>query len=553
MGDGPRVAGACGAVVLLMLALSSHAASAQPPAPPSDRWLLVPFELAEPTARTYWLGEGVVVLIGDELERAGVGVLPRRARVAALDALRLPTSVALTRATYIRVGQVLEAPVAVFGRVESDERSLRISARRLDLASGQLAPEIVEEGSLHELFAICRRVAGRLRAGEDPGAPAAAATPLPAGPPLDGFEAYSKALLTERPEVRIRLLDTALEKAPDYDPIRLALWEAHADEGDHARALAVIAAVPDASPVARSARFRAALSLMELRRYEEAFATLRALNDARASAAVLNNLGVIQIRRGHTPQTGRATYFFNKAVELEPDDPDLSFNLGYAYWDDGDAAGAIYWLREALRRNPADADAHFVLAAALDVAGSDMDGSRERALARQLSARYARSRDGDATVPRGLERLRESVSRWYPARLAAPGEVAERDREGLVPFHLERARRFVDQGRDGDAEPELRRVLFHSPYHAEAHLMAGRLYLRSGRAADAIAAFRIAIWSDESPAAHVALGEALVDVRDLEGARAAAQRALALDPEHPAARALIAHLEALPDPASPPR
>ena len=34
---------------------------------------------------------------------------------------------------------------------------------------------------------------------------------------------------------------------------------------------------------------------------------------------------------------------------------------------------AIYWLREAVRRDPADADAHYVLAAALQAAGSTVE------------------------------------------------------------------------------------------------------------------------------------------------------------------------------------
>ena len=50
--------------------------------------------------------------------------------------------------------------------------------------------------------------------------------------------------------------------------------------------------------------------------------------------------------------------------------------------------------------------------------------------------------------------------------------------------------------------------MYLSPYHAEAHLLLGRAYLRSGRVADAVDAFKIAVWSEDSPAARAALAEA---------------------------------------------
>jgi tetratricopeptide (TPR) repeat protein len=360
-------------------------------------------------------------------------------------------------------------------------------------------------------------------------------------------------LVADRPEAREKLLDAALSKAPAYDPVRLALWSARTDLANHAGALAAVQPVQDTSPVFRVARFHVSLSLIELARYEEAFNTLKALAES-PNAPVLNNLGVVQLRRETTPQTGRATYYFSKAAEHAPDDPDILFNLGYAYWEERDGAAAVYWLREALRRNPADADAHFVLAAALDAAGAGVEADRERGLARQLSDRYAEGgkesgkegvRRGAAAVPRRLERIQESLDPFHSMRFdAALTTAVQRNQLDLVEFHLARGRRLYEQHRDGDAEPEFRRVLFLSPYHADAHLLVGRLYLRTGRVREAIASFRISAWSDETPEAHVALGQALLDLRDLEGARAAAERALLLDPESGDARALLAQLEA---------
>ena len=63
-------------------------------------------------------------------------------------------------------------------------------------------------------------------------------------------------------------------------------------------------------------------------------------------------IGVVQLRRGSTAQTGTAAYYFSQASQTDPADADYFFNLGYAHWLDKDPPAAVYWLREAVRRDP---------------------------------------------------------------------------------------------------------------------------------------------------------------------------------------------------------
>ena len=119
----------------------------------------------------------------------------------------------------------------------------------------------------------------------------------------------------------------------------------------------------------------------------------------------------------------------------------------------------------------------------------------------------------------------------------------QRNQEELATFHLDRGRRLYQQENDRDAVVELNRALYSSPYLAEAHLLLGRIHLRSGRVSDAIDALKIAVWSAESAEAHAVLGEAYRRAKDLAAARAEAERALALDPASAEAKQLIARLE----------
>src|SRR5438105_8571461 len=112
-------------------------------------------------------------------------------------------------------------------------------------------------------------------------------------------------------------------------------------------------------------------------------------------------------------------------------------------------------------------------------------------------------------VPRGLERVKPDVelprARRIDTRLAAS---EQRDQEEVARFHLDRGRRLFQQENDRAAIDELDRALYLSPYLAEAHLLLGRIHLRSGRLTEAINSLKISLWSAETVDVHVALGEA---------------------------------------------
>jgi len=115
----------------------------------------------------------------------------------------------------------------------------------------------------------------------------------------------------------------------------------------------------------------------------------------------------------------------------------------------------------------------------------------------------------------------------------------QRDQQELARFYLDRGRRLFEKENDRDALVELNRALYLSPYQPDAHLLVGRIHLRSGRVHEAIAAFKISLWSTETAAAHIWLGEAYLQARDPAAARAEAERALTLAPDSADARALL--------------
>ncbi|MCC6990924.1 MAG: hypothetical protein IT181_18095 [Acidobacteria bacterium] len=511
------------AIAWLLAALAVVPAAAQP-----GTVLVVPFELERFDPRVGWLAEGVAVGVTRALDIRGVSVVSRDERLAALERLQLPPAAALTRATLIKVAELVGAGHVVLGTVREAEGAVTIVARRLDVEAARLTELPVVSSPAPRLFDAFSRLADHLEAP----APAAASPVAVIAPSVPAFELYVRGLVATVPEQQERSLAQALTLAPDYDDARAALWAAQTTRGAHEQALATAGGVSGTRAAeSPSWRLRAASSLVQLRRYDDAFAQLTTLAAVSREPAVSSLLGVVQLRRGSTPQTGRATYYFNQAVEREATSADACFNLGYAYWLDKDALAAAYWLREAVRRDPTDGDAHFVLAAALAASGAGTESERERELARRLSERWEQAGAGDV-VPRGLERLPDGsrpASRGLESTLNAG---VQRDQRALAAFHLDTAKRAFDAGRDQETIRETQRALYLTPYDVEGLRLLGRAQARSGLLQDAIGALKIAIWSQESAAAQVELGELLLRARDGAGALKAAERALVLEPGH---------------------
>ena len=538
------------AVAIIVAVLGTPRVTAAQPVV-GDRVLVVPFENARHEPRVQWLGEASAVLLEDQLRARRVAAISRDERVRAFDELHLPLTASLSHATVIKVGHLVGASEVIVGQFSLDGTTLRVDAHSIHIDVGRLEPDVFDQAPVTDLFASFARLAARLA--PDSVAPAAPAHPVP---PLPAFESYVKGLIAESPSAQASFLEAAIKAFPGYDRAELALWTVRSGVADHVSALAAARAVSPSSPLSLRAKFLAGVSLVALKRFDEAFAAFKGwIDDAPAGpekaaglGAALNNLGVIQMRRGSTPESGLPVFYLTKAADADPADSDFLFNLGYAYMLDRNNQAATYWLREAVRRDPGDPDAHFVLAAALQGSGSSVEAEREKELARRLSSRYGelerRAASDRLPVPKGLERLREEPE--TPAGFRADPAVVnstQRDQRELVTFHLDRGRRLYEREADGEAMAELRRAIYLSPYEAQAHLLVGRIHLRGGRPQEAVNALKISIWSEDTAPAHVALAEAYLKLQNSPAARTELERALVLDPNSADAKRMLGEMK----------
>jgi len=215
----------------------------------------------------------------------------------------------------------------VFGDVRLTDK-LSVHVRMIRLDEGRQLPDVVDEAPLADIFPLFERLATAL--GRLTGRPLSPLRHAQEHPPLEAFENYVKGLIAVTPRAQQRFLELAFQQAPRNPSVLLAMWSVYSDEGMHDKALAAARNVPTASAASRQARFSASLSLIALNRLEEGFKELTALMTERASPAVANALGVVQLRRGGTSIVA-APALFQRAVETAPGNTDFLFNLGYAF------------------------------------------------------------------------------------------------------------------------------------------------------------------------------------------------------------------------------
>lgn len=516
-------------------------AGAQSPGEINGPVLVIPFESMTGPGRYYWLREGAAVLLTAGLESRGAGIITRAERLEAFERLQVPPIATLSHATVIRVGQLLGAGSIVYGSLAVEGEMLEVRSRSIRLDTGKIDGESRDRAPLAELFDLFDQVAGHLPVGRG-----MMRAMSPERPPLAAFENHVKGLLAETPATQVAFLEAALKLAPEYDEPRLALWEVQTEQGEHDRALAAVSTIAPHSRHGRRARFLAAVSEIHLGLFDQASVRLRELMDEAPAAAVYNNLGIIRLRRASPDPLG-AAYYFNRAAETDPADPDYRFNLGYAYALGRDFKAAMYWLRQTVRLNPGDGTAHLVLGLALKGSGSELEAAREQELATRLAEDEVQGRTAAGGMPSGLERPKEDLEGSRTRRVDLAVIASEqRDEREVASYHLEQGRRLFEGERDREAIVELKRCLYLSPYQHEANLLLGRIYLRSGLVREAVEALTISIWSQETAAAQVTLGEALLQGKDEVGARRAGTRALELEPQFPPAQQLLQKLGASP-------
>ncbi len=516
-------------------------------------FLVFPFENDGASPRLDWLSEGLEELTIQRLSAVGQQVYTHEARITELDRNGLPPAARFSHATMLRIAADLDADFVVFGKFNSDGKSLAIEVQLLHVNPTSLSAPIRQSGPLESLMESNATLIWKLLAANDKGFPLNLADFSKSQRPLrlDAFEHYIRGLQANDDDARMRELRESARLEPEWPEAAFAIGQAHFSRRDCESALPWLAHVPAANYRATEATFTIGVCRLLLNqpdKAEEVFLSLQdRLKKAFVSGAelpeILNNLALAQGRRG---DTAAAASSLLRALDLDPDEDDYPFNLGLMYLRGNDTTTAAKYFREASDREPENPEDRALLIYALEKAGNKSEANEERNSAAESFGPNALP----AVKPETFARLQRVTTELDTATLQL--EIASHDSSGATasaaaaasPSSLVRkGRQELVAGRLDIAEQAFRSALVTTPHDASAHRGMAEVYRRKNKRPEAIQELQAALELRDSAVDRTTLARIYLEQRKPDLAKAELARALKIAPNYTEARQLQEHLQ----------
>jgi tetratricopeptide (TPR) repeat protein len=480
-------------------------------AEPHGRLILVlPFENRTGQPNLDWIGSGAADIFNRRLDAAGFLTISRGDRLYALDRMGLPANFQPSRATTIRIAQLLDADFVIIGNYTLSGQQLGASARILNVHQLTLSQPITEQAGLTSILDTFNRLAWDTAHKLDPAYSVAEQTFLAADGPLrpGAFENYIRGMIAEAPADRISHLLEALRLSPGFTPARLALGRAYFADQDYDDAAATFGQMPRDDPNALEADFYRGLAFFYTGKYLKAEDAFAFVATELPLPEVVNNEGVAASRRDRD-----GTALFRQAIAADPRDADYHFNLAIALRKHNDIPGAIREIQTDLKLHPQDSEAQSFLASLQNPAPTP----------------------APTPVPAAASPAQDS-----PAQdsTPSPAQSAETSEESLP---LERIKRSYNETEFRQAAFEMEQIqdarlaILPPAERAQKLVASGDQFLHRGLILEAEREYHAALMANPTSAlAHAGLAQVRERSSDLKAARSEAQQSLQLGPNVPA-------------------
>lgn len=534
----------------------THAASAA--ASQQGIYLVFPFENAGASPRLDWLGEGLEELTIEQLSGAGEQVYSHAGRLVELERYGLPHSSKLSRATMLHIGEDLDADFVVFGRFTATGTSLTIESRILKVSPARLMPPLRETGTLDSLMDLHSKLIWRMLSANDRHYALSLTEFSKRQRPLrlDAFEHYTRGLLANEDDARLRELREAARLEPEWPEPDFALGEAYFARRDCDSALPWYARVPKTHDRFMEAVFATGVCRLlqnQPDRAEEVFSSLQEdLRKSQATGAdlpeVLNDLAIARARQG---KTAAAQSDLRRAAEADPGEDAYPFNLGLLALQTNDAVAAVGYFREAAEREPDNPEDRAMLIVSLEKAGNQNEADQERESANETfgpnglpAIRLDAKNENISRLNRIKTELDVTAFRAGIASAESPASAADSEaREDTPVTHIRRGRQALSAGRTDAAEKEFRAVLANEPGSAGAHLGLAEIDRRQGKMDDAAKELQLSLGARDSAVVRMMLAKIYLDQKKPALARVEVEKALKLAPNYTEAKQLLEHLQ----------
>jgi tetratricopeptide (TPR) repeat protein len=482
--------------------------------------LVLPFDNRSGNPNLNWISDSFPDTLNQRLNSAGFLALTRDDRLFALDHLGLPADFRPSRATTIRIAQVLDADSVIVGSYNLQNGRVAVQAQVLEVNRLRLSAPLDDSAELGRLFDVENAIAWKIARQIDPHFEVAQQTFLSAssGIQLAAFENYIRGTDATTSAERIKRLQAAIHDAPGYTDAILALGREFYAVRDFDQAAATLARVPLTERQALEANFYLGLARFNSAKYDDAERAFAVVGERLPLPEVINDEGVALDRQGRdgSPQ-------FQRAATADPNNPDYHYNLALTEYRRGDFAGAKRNIDQALQVRPSDGEAV------------------------ELRAMVAAGRAPINRPANGFEPTTRLVRTWSEASFRQAEfqlqqvralRIATLSRKDQANEYSQIGTDDLEQGLLPDAEQQFNAAIAADPTNATAHVGLAQVRVRSGNMEDARKEALLALKYRQSAGAYITLAQ--VDYARGNNAAAAAevQQALQVEPNNASAMAL---------------
>ena len=506
------------------------------PAEPHGRLVLVlPFENRSADKNLDWMGSAFPDVLNRRLSATGFLTIGRSDRLYAYDHLGLPLDLQPTRATAIRIAQLLDADYVVFGHyakgTDPASEQLSAGAEVLDVSGLRLGAAVEQQGESEHLLQMINSLAWKVARQLDPTLGVDEQTFVAADRNLhsDAFREYIQGLVAADPKDGIEHLRTAVKLDPGFNSAWLALGRAYFAHEDYEDAATTLGHLPTDDPNALEADFYRGLAYFYTGNYREAEDAFAFVSTRLPLPEVVNNQGVAASRRGKDSGA-----LFEQAIGADARDADYHFNLAVALAHRKDNDGALKELQEVVTLRPGDTEAQSFEAQLKNPtpAGPNPDpghaiGDTQGPLTR-IKRGYSEAGFRQAAFE--MEQLQQAQL----ASLAPPQRASELVKDGD---------QFFQRGLVLEAEREYREALKADAQSALAHAGLAAVEERDGEGDAARDEAHASIRLTPNVPAYLVLARLDLQANQLSAAASDVSDALRVDPESASAKGMKLALE----------
>jgi tetratricopeptide (TPR) repeat protein/TolB-like protein len=523
----------------------------------ADTILVMPFENRSQMGEYNWIRDSFAILMSNMVDVPGVAIIGSEERNLAFDKLKLSPNDLLTRAAMIRVAETARANLALIGEFdiggEKENTTIAINARLIETQEGRLVGNKVFNlsGPISNLRQLQGQLAWNILNLRNPSLPYSRDQLAGGsrGVPPRAYESYIKAVQTKDMKLREGFLRRAIQEfgseggSGQYSQAILELGLCQYRQSKHADAVKLFKQVGKDDSSYEESLFYLGLSAYRAGDNNEAVAALSKLAELVPMVDIFNNTGAVMLAKG---DNANALQMLRRAVANAPNDPLYRFNYGYALWRVQNHSEAIEHLNFALKSNPSDGEALFLLAKSLAATGQQAEAAKTDNEAKRYLPNYAKWAIAPDKIPL-LVRFKQEFNRAAFDRLerqqqaVAKGPTAQQISQRQS---LDRARQLILENNDAEAVNLIQRVLQVEATNAEAYFLRGIIYYRSNEGENAVKALRTAVSYDPRLIeAHIALGRLYLSRGERGLALAHSRQALEIDPQNRDAIALKQQVE----------